>query len=131
VELGWQYSLLSAGRPFDPQTGANPVTLSVPCPTYIARAILSANPSKSSLVCLALSCCVSLPASGVLLQGGSDTEIRAWDLISGDYLRTFNERTATVSALTLKADCLLSGSHDERVCIWNFGSGEKVTRNGG
>src|SRR5687768_10127908 len=61
-----------------------------------------------------------------IASGGSDNQIKIWDISSGRELRSLNGHTGWVKSLAVSSDglWLASGSNDRTIKVWNVLSGE-------
>ncbi|KAL4428518.1 hypothetical protein ABPG75_002607 [Micractinium tetrahymenae] len=66
----------------------------------------------------AVKTCVLLPRQGVLLTGGVDRTLIAWDLSSGVKLAASRPHAGTVRCIAADDGLLASGSSDHRIRVW-------------
>ena len=68
----------------------------------------------------------------LLAVGGSDNQIRVWDLATGQEVGILKGHTGTVSSLTFGHGMLVSGSFDTQVRIWRVAAaGQTLERRAG
>ena len=67
----------------------------------------------------------------LLAVGGSDNQIRVWNLESGHEVGVLKGHTGTVSSLAFGQGVLVSGSFDTQVRIWQVNARQPLERRAG
>jgi hypothetical protein len=117
----WHAALWPAEPPGAPPPAGAPGRAALAARMRLARAPRApraARPERLAAHGGGVKCVRVLPELGVLLTGGLDRRLCAWDLGSGARLAEAAPHAGTVRCLALDEDLLATGSSDHRIRVW-------------
>jgi hypothetical protein len=117
----WRAALWPAEPPGAPPPAGAPGRAALAARMRLARAPRAPRPARPERLAAhggGVKCVRVLEELGVLLTGGLDRRLCAWDLGSGARLAAAAPHAGTVRCLALDGELLATGSSDHRIRVW-------------